>query len=220
MKQFSQALLIAGLLLYAIAAFLVGFKAGREYERARLPLVTVVRDTVTERDSLPYYYPVPKDSAVIRYVTVAVPATPENVSEIANNDNLFTHNATSDSLTIPIERRVYQEDSTYYAVVTGPAVGDLHPSLDTLKVYRETVTIETTRNVTSYKAFRWSIGPFASQEVGLSHYAAKVGIQGDFSLGGSGRWRFAPEVGHYWMPGGVHDWYAGGRLRYDLIRKR
>lgn len=220
MKKMQQALLIAGLLLYAIAAFLVGFKAGREYERARLPLVTVVRDTVTVQDSLPYYYPVPKDSAVIRYVTVAVPATPENVPELANNDNLFANNATSDSLTIPIERRVYGEDSTYYAVVTGPALGDYHPSLDTLLVYRTTTTITQTNEVTSYKAFRWSLGPFFSKEVGLSHYAAKVGVAGDFGIGGSGRWRFQPEAGHYFMPGGVHDWYAGARLRYDLFRKR
>ena len=220
MKKMQQALLIAGLLLYAISAFLVGFKAGREYERARLPLVTVVRDTVTVQDSLPYYYPVPKDSAVIRYVTVAVPATPENVPGIANNDNLFTNNATSGSLNIPIERRVYQEDSTYYAVVTGPAMGDQHPSLDTLLVYRTTTTITQKNEVTSYKAFRWSVGPFVSQEVGLNHYAAKVGVAGDFGLGASGRWRFQPEAGHYFMPAGVHDWYAGARLRYDLFRKR
>ena len=213
MKQFSQALLIAGLLLYAIAAFLVGFKAGREYERARLPLVTVVRDTVTERDSLPYYYPVPKDSAVIRYVTVAVPASQVSVPD-------FQDSVPASQVSVPIERRVYQEDSTYYAVVTGPAMGDYHPSLDTLLFYRTTTSITQTNEVTSYKAFRWSLGPFVSQEVGLNHYAAKVGVAGDFGLSASGRWRFQPEAGHYFMPGGVHDWYAGARLRYDLFRKR
>lgn len=213
MKKMQQALLIAGLLLYAIAAFLVGFKAGREYERARLPLVTVVRDTVTERDSLPYYYPVPKDSAVIRYVTVAVPASQVSVPD-------FQDSVPASQVSVPIERRVYQEDSTYYAVVTGPAMGDQHPSLDTLLVYRTTTTITKTNEVTAYKAFRWSVGPFVSQEVGLNHYAAKVGVAGDFGLGASGRWRFQPEAGHYFMPGGVHDWYAGARLRYDLFRKR
>lgn len=213
MKKMQQALLIAGLLLYAIAAFLVGFKAGREYERARLPLVTIVRDTVTERDSLPYYYPVPKDSAVIRYVTVAVPASQVSVPD-------FQDSVPASQVSVPIERRVYQEDSTYYAVVTGPAIGNQHPSLDTLLVYRTTTTITQTNEVTAYKAFRWSLGPFVSQEVGLTHYAAKVGVAGDFGLGASGRWRFQPEVGHYFMPGGVHDWYAGARLRYDLFRKR
>lgn len=213
MKKMQQALLIAGLLLYAPAAFLVGFKAGREYERARLPLVTIVRDTVTERDSLPYYYPVPKDSAVIRYVTVAVPASQVSVPD-------FQDSVPASQVSVPIERRVYQEDSTYYAVVTGPAMGDQHPSLDTLLVYRTTTTITQTNEVTAYKAFRWSLGPFVSQEVGLTHYAAKVGVAGDLGLGASGRWRFQPEAGHYFMPAGVHDWYAGARLRYDLFRKR
>ncbi len=207
-KRLSEAGVIACILVMIIAALVAGFWMGNDFAKSLFPEITERTDTITVRDSLPYYYPVPKDSAVIRYVDVPVTVT-------VNDTNVVTLTAN-----VPIERKVYQEDSTYYAVVTGPAVGDLHPSLDTLKVYRETVTIETTRNITSYKAFRWSLGPFISQEVGLSHYAAKAGIQGDFSLGGSGRWRFAPEIGHYWMPGGVHDWYAGGRLRYDLIRKK
>ena len=207
-KRLSEAGVIACILVMIIAALVAGFWMGNDYAKSRFPEITERTDTVTVRDSLPFYYPVPKDSAVIRYVDVPV-------TVMVNDTNVVTLTAN-----VPVERKVYQEDSTYYAVVTGPAVGDLHPSLDTLKVYRETVTIETTRNVTSYKAFRWSLGPFISQEAGLDYYAAKVGIQADLSLGGSGRWRFTPEVGHYWMPEGKHDWYAAGRLRYDLIRKR
>lgn len=207
-KRLSEVGAIACLLVMMMAALASGFWMGNDFAKSRFPDITERTDTVTVRDSLPFYYPVPRDSAVIRYVDVPVTVT-------INDTNVVTLTAN-----VPIERKVYQEDSSYYAVVTGPAVGDLHPSLDTLKVYRETVTIETTRNVTSYEAFRWSLGPFISQEAGLDYYAAKAGIQADLSLGGSGRWRFAPEVGHYWLPGGVHDWYAGGRLRYDLIRKR
>lgn len=207
-ERLKEAGVIACILVMIIAAIVAGFWMGNDFAKSRFPEITERTDTITVRDSLPFYYPVPKDSAVIRYVDVPVTVT-------VNDTNVVTLTAN-----VPVERKVYQEDSTYYAVVTGPAVGDLHPSLDTLKVYRETVTIETTRNITSYKAFRWSLGPFISQEAGLDYYAAKAGVQGDFSLGGSGRWRFAPEVGHYWMPGGVHDWYVAGRLRYDLIRKR
>ena len=214
-KRLSEAGVIACILVMIIAALVAGFWTGNDFAKSRFPEITERTDTVTVRDSLPYYYPVPKDSAVIRYVTVNVPAPQVGVPDLPDNDPSIQDSV---PVSVPIERRVYQEDSTYYAVVTGPAVGDLHPSLDTLKVYRETVTIETTKNVTSYKAFRWSIGPFISQEAGLDYYAAKAGIQADLSLGGSGRWRFAPEVGHYWMPGGVHDWYAGGRLKFDLIR--
>ena len=151
-KRLSEAGVIACILVMIIAALVAGFWMGNDYAKSRFPEITERTDTVTVRDSLPFYYPVPKDSAVIRYVDVPV-------TVMVNDTNVVTLTAN-----VPVERKVYQEDSTYYAVVTGPAVGDLHPSLDTLKVYRETVTIETTRNVTSYKAFRWSLGPFISQE--------------------------------------------------------
>lgn len=211
-KRLSEAGVIACILVMIIAALVAGFWTGNDFAKSRFPEITERTDTVTVRDSLPYYYPVPKDSAVIRYVTVNVPAPQVGVPDLPDNDPSIQDSV---PVSVPIEHRVYQEDSTYYAVVTGPAVGDLHPSLDTLKVYRETVTIETVRNVTSYKPYKWSISPFVSQEVGLAHYAAKVGVQAEF---GKNRWRFVPEAGHYWMPEGKHDWYAGGRLKFDLIR--
>lgn len=185
--------------------FWLGWKFGYELERARRPEFTERTDTLVVRDSLPYYYPVPKDSAVIRYVDVPVTVT-------VNDTNVVTLTAN-----VPVERKVYEEDSTYYAVVTGPAVGDLHPSLDTLKVYRETVTIETTRNVTSYKPYKWAVSPFVSQEVGLDYYDAKVGVQAEF---GRNRWRFVPEIGYRASSLEEHGWYAGGRLKFDLIRKK
>lgn len=196
-------------IVIGLLSFALGWRFGTVLEHAMFPDITERTDTITVRDSLPYYYPVPRDSAVIRYVDVPVTVT-------VNDTNVITITA---NVNVPVERKVYEEDSTYYAVVTGPAVGDLHPSLDTLKVYRETVTIETTKKVTEYKPYKWSVSPFVSQEVGLGHYSAKVGIQGDFGFKHD-RWRFQPEVGHYWMPGGVHDWYAGGRIQYNLIRKR
>ena len=115
---------------------------------------------------------------------------------------------------VPMERRVYEEDSVYYAVVTG-----YHPSLDTLKVYRETITIETTRNITDYKPYKWSISPFVSQEVGLSYYQAKIGVAGDFGFKND-RWRFQPEVGYHATSLEEHGWYAGARLKFDLMRKK
>jgi hypothetical protein len=116
---------------------------------------------------------------------------------------------------VPMQRKVYQEDSVYYAVVTG-----FKPSLDTLKVYRETVTIETTKKVNVYQPYKWTAGPFISQEVGLgNYYVAKAGVAGDFGFK-SNRWRFAPEVGYRWTTIEDGDWYAGARLRYDLFRKR
>lgn len=192
--------IVIGLLLFAL-----GWRFGTVLEHAKFPDITERTDTITVRDSLPFYYPVPRDSAVIRYVDVPVTVT-------VNDTNVITLTA---NVNVPIERKVYEEDSTYYAVVTGPAVGDLHPSLDTLKVYRETVTIETTRNITEYKPYKWTVSPFVSQEVGLSHYDAKVGVQAEF---GRNRWRFIPEIGYRASSLDEHGWYAGGRLKFDLIR--
>ena len=192
--------IVIGLLLFAL-----GWRFGAVLEHAKFPDITERTDTLVVRDSLPYYYPVPRDSAVIRYVDVPVTVT-------VNDTNVIT---LTTNVNVPIERKVYEEDSTYYAVVTGPTIGDLHPSLDTLKVYRETVTIETTKKVTEYKPYKWSVSPFVSQEVGLSHYDAKVGVQAEF---GRNRWRFIPEIGYRASSMDEHGWYAGGRLKFDLIR--
>lgn len=194
--------IVIGLLIFAL-----GWRFGSVLERAKFPDITERTDTITVRDSLPFYYPVPKDSAVIRYVDVPVTVT-------VNDTNVITLPA---NVNVPVERKVYEEDSTYYAVVTGPAVGDLHPSLDTLKVYRETITIETTRNITDYKPYKWTVSPFISQEVGLDYYQAKAGVQAEF---GHNRWRFIPEVGYRATSIKDGGWYAGGRLKFDLIRKK
>lgn len=204
-ERLREAGVIACILVMIIAALVAGFWMGNDYAKSRFPEITERTDTITIRDSLPFYYPVPKDSAVIRYVEVPVTVT-------VNDTNVITLTA---NVNVQVERKVYEEDSTYYAIVTGPAVGDLHPSLDTLKVYRETVTIETTKKVTEYKPYKWSVSPFVSQEVGLSHYDAKVGVQAEF---GRNKWRFIPEIGYRASSLDEHGWYAGGRLKFDLIR--
>ena len=190
--------IVIGLLIFAL-----GWRFGTVLEHAKFPDITERTDTLVVRDTIVRDSLIPKEVYLTRYVTEYLPVHDTTILR----DSVLVD--------IPIERRIYQEDSVYYAVVSGPATKDCKPSLDTLKVYRETVTIETVRNVTSYKPYKWSISPFVSQEVGLSHYAAKVGVQAEF---GKNRWRFVPEAGHYWMPEGKHDWYAGGRLKFDLIR--
>lgn len=185
--------IVIGLLIFAL-----GWRFGTVLEHAKFPDITERTDTLVVRDTIVRDSLIPKEVYLTRYVTEYLPVHDTTILR----DSVLVD--------IPIERRIYEEDSVYYAVVSG-----YKPSLDTLKVYRETVTIETTRNVTEYKPYKWSISPFVSQEVGLAHYAAKVGVQAEF---GKNRWRFVPEAGHYWMPEGKHDWYAGGKLKFDLIR--
>ena len=189
---------IATVLLVAMV-FLLGWYVGKRMERAKFPDITERIDTmvVTEtivRDSL-----IPVE--VIKWKTV-----PEY---LAVHDT--TYLTDSILVDVPIEKRIYKEDSLYYAEVSG-----FKPSLDSLEIYKKTVYVEKVRNVTSYKPFSWTLSPFVSQEVGLSHYDAKVGVQAEF---GRNRWRFIPEVGYRASSMEERGWYAGGRLKFDLIRK-
>ena len=192
---------IVEILLVALV-FLLGWYVGKRMEHTKFPDIKERTDTLFFWDTVVVDKPFPVE--VIKWKTV-----PEY---LAVHDTTFLHDSVL--VDVPIERRIYQEDSTFYAVVSG-----FKPSLDTLKVFNKTTYIEKTRNIAVYKPYKWSVGPFVSQEVGLSHYAAKVGIAGDFGFRND-RFRFQPEVGHYWMPEGKHDWYAGGRIQYNLFRKK
>lgn len=193
-------LILAGAIILVALGFMGGYKVARSGypEITERTDTTYVRDTVV-RDSL-----VPVEVVKWKKIAVYLPIH----DTIISRDSVLVD--------IPIGRKVYDEDSIYYAVVTGPMI-DKYPSLDTLKVYRETITIETTRNVTQYKPYKWSISPFVSQEVGLDYYQAKAGVQAEF---GNNRWRFVPEVGYRATSLEEHGWYAGGRVKFDLIRRK
>lgn len=121
----------------------------------------VFQDTVrtTFVDSIPYYYPVPRDSVVIRYVTQRLPVVDDkedNFPNKGNNDeqNISDNNVAenipdSADVVIPITQKVY-EDSTYTAYVSG-----YNPQLDSLifRMPREVITIKEYQ-----KPKRWGVG--------------------------------------------------------------
>lgn len=107
----------------------------------------VVRDTVTLRDTIPQYFPQPVDGTKVRteykFLTRVVTET----------DTIFRVNSVTDSVLVevPIESRHYSSPE-YDAWVSG-----YEPSLDSIKVYRETQYI--TETVTKSKPpNRFSIG--------------------------------------------------------------
>lgn len=91
-----------------------------------------------------------------------------------------TAQAPADSvLYIPIklEQKVY-EDSTYRAVVSGPAIEQYGPRLDSISVYRRTVTVYQTKTVYSEPS-RWGIGiqaGYGASKDGLTPYIG-IGVQ-------------------------------------------
>lgn len=135
MRELIKTLL--GLLLIAGVGFALGLGYGRK--TARIPVrLSVVNDTVqvTKHDTIVREKPVFVASSTIRHDTVRFTTL--------ERDTVFVD--------VPIERRVYHEDSLYHAVVSG-----WRPSLDSLIVWPKTTTI-TIREKVKTPAPRFSFG--------------------------------------------------------------
>ena len=64
-------------------------------------------------------------------------------SEIPDNSSPAPERPDSVQMRVEVETRIY-DDSLYRAQVSGPAVGELHPSLDWVETYTRTQTITRT----------------------------------------------------------------------------
>lgn len=151
-----------GIALVVAVSFLIGCRYGRR--TARMPVrLSVVNDTVqvTKWDTIWREKPVSVASSVIRHDTVRL-ATLER-------DTVFVD--------VPIERRVYQEDSLYRAVVSG-----WHPSLDTLMVFPRTTTITIREKVPIPDRRRWGIGIQAGAGATRNGLTPYIGVGVSYNL--------------------------------------
>ena len=163
MREFIKTLL--GLLLIAGVGFAFGLGYGRRTARnePETPIISKA-DTSSSVEPIEVERPKIKDSTVIHHVWVKV--------KINQRDSAFmtTLNG-SDSVRVemPIERKIYQEDSLYRAVVSGPRIGKAGPSLDSLLVFAKTTTITVTNTVPETvfveSRKRWSFGITAGPSV-------------------------------------------------------
>lgn len=150
------------------------------------------RDTSTYIDTIPYYQPVPKDSAVIRYVTRTLPVKggdnittnksdtflAENYAQ-NNGENIppqeMSDERDSMAVEIPITQKRYDGDD-YRAYVSG-----YEPSLDSIFVFPKTTTIRER----AYKPpNKWHIGITAGYGYGFSSKHAKpyIGVGITYSI--------------------------------------
>lgn len=143
MEEFKQLLKsFLGIMLVVAVSFLIGCRYGRKTAKSPMDL-RVVWDT----------------TEVIKYDTI-VRERPVFVTSYIY-DTIRTHFTTieHDTVTVdlPMERRIYKEDSLYYACVSG-----FRPSLDTLIVW-PTITTITIRERERIPAPRWgfsaTVGP-------------------------------------------------------------
>ena len=165
MTNFIKTLL--GLLLIAGVGFVLGLGYGRRTARNE-PETPIISKADTSSSVEPFEVERPKieDSTVIHHVWVKVPVVPESAESVPEKAESVPDSALVD---IPIERRVYEEDSLYRAVVSGPRIGKAGPSLDSLLVFSKTTTITVTNTVPETifveSRKRWSFGITAGPSV-------------------------------------------------------
>lgn len=149
----------------------------------RPPGISVKTDTVTIRDTV--YIPAPQLTGTksLGFIPVTMPIwtptkKPKQVDEpteeltIEADDEIETEPPDSIAVAIPIEQKHYTGDD-YDAWVSG-----WNPSLDSLRIYRQTQQIATTTEVTRWKTRRWGLS------VGVGAVASpKGGIQPGIFIG-------------------------------------
>ena len=141
----------------------------------------VARDTVIVHDTVPDINPVPKDSATVKYVTRFLPVFKRDTVDHFLEVTQMVHDTVE--VQVPITSKHYG-NKDYDAWVSG-----YEPSLDSIKVYRETqyITETITRTVKDSKHFFLDVGagceyqfngksavPFA--ELGARMKFGRVGI--------------------------------------------
>lgn len=152
-----------------MAVLLLGFAVGWIARGGTSNEAIVAADTVTVVDTIPYYRPVSRDSAVVRYETVRLCVT--DTVRVTVGDTVQV--ADSVEVVVPIIQKVY-EDSLYRAYVSG-----YRPQLDSIFVYPRTRYVTVTRQA---KPKRWGIGLQAGYGVGCGGTGPYVGIGVNYNL--------------------------------------
>ena len=144
---------VAVLLIGLVIGFVFGMLAVEKPETA---------STVTVIDTIPYYKPVAKDSLVVRYETVKLPAVRDTVRDSLIYKDTLVHDSVN--VILPITQKKY-EDSTYTAWVSG-----FRPKLDSIKLYQRTVYKTIVK-----KPKRWGIGVFLGLGYGPQGFTQVIG---------------------------------------------
>lgn len=137
-----------------------------------------VDSTVTQVDTTTAIAPDPADTRPRDTVYIKVyppePSVPESHESVPETEDSVLY------LPVVIEQKVYEDpDSTYRAVVSGPALSEKYgPRLDSIQVYSRT-TIQYQTKTVYVEPSRWSIGiqaGYGASKDGLTPYIG-IGIQ-------------------------------------------
>lgn len=145
-----------------VTVFIIGFVTGFVFgmlavEKKATP------STMTVTDTIPYYKPIAKDSLVVRYETVKLPAVRDTVRDSLIYKDTIVHDIVN--VILPITQKKY-EDSTYTAWVSG-----FSPQLDSIRLYRRTIYKTITE-----KPSRWGIGLVGGYGYGTKGTTPFIGV--------------------------------------------
>lgn len=161
-ESFKSLLFLVMLIALQVGLLIWTFRLGT---RMQTKETVTVCDTVTYVDTVKYYQPIPKDSVVLCYRTVRLPAVSVDTVGATVRDTV--------SVILPVTQKMYQ-DSAYTAWVSGYDV-----SLDSLKLAMRHDVV----TVTKYKSpSRWNLG--VSAGCGITPKGAQpfIGIGISYSL--------------------------------------
>jgi hypothetical protein len=139
-------------LLYCALVALILLAGIGIYSRCqRKPVIeSVERDTVVVYDTIPHYYPTPKDSVRTKWVTRWLPASTDTIDHFIEVMDHFADTSNMIAVEVPITSKHYGSKD-YDAWVSG-----YEPSLDSIKVYQRTEYI-TERITISKPPNRWEL---------------------------------------------------------------
>lgn len=134
--------LLVGLVLGGV----IGFFFGRNSVAVGKPSVKVERDTVIIHDTVPDHTPMPKDSVLVKWMTVRVPME-------GPRDTVYKTTHDTIEVDLPVIQKHYLTEN-YQAWVSG-----YRPALDSIEIYqKERIVTETITVTQQAKKKHWGIG--------------------------------------------------------------
>ena len=196
-------------LLYCALVAVVLLAALAIYNRcsSRAEVVKVERDTVVIHDTVPYYHPAPKDSAIVKYVTRYLPVVKNDTIDHFADVSKMIHDSVA--VEVPITSKHYGSKD-YDAWVSGFEV-----SLDSIKVYKETqyITETITRTVKENKHFFVGVAGGTEYNPDKQTFAPLAELRMTFK---KNRWGVGV-AGGCQRTGGKFEPFVKGMVSYDML---
>lgn len=173
MKPGSVVLLVLMVSALAVCVYQMG-RMSRDLPPVVMPEATVIHSVDTVHDTVPVPVEVIARNAERKRLPVWY-ATGDSLKPIsAVPDWVFDGIPDSVEVAVPMETKIYTDDSTYRAVISGAWV-----SLDDIEVYRRRETVTITKPPDRR---RWSIGPAVGFGWDGTRFRPYVGVTFGYSL--------------------------------------